>query len=280
MQHATHGLIGQRSVKLVYAAWLPDAAPRAVAVVVHGIFEHMGRYAHVVEALSAGGYAVYAVDHRGHGQSAGVRGHVERFDFLVEDLHLLVRKAHEDHPGLPVFMIGHSMGGLIAIRYALAYGHEIEGLVVSGPALQIGDDVSPLLKRVSGVLSAVVPRLPILPLSTGPESVLSRDPEVEARIAADPLHYRGKIRARLGYEMMRASVDARARMGNLTLPLLIMHGAEDKLTNPQGSIALHEQARSADKTLKLWPGLRHEIFNEPEQAEVIGYLREWLDRHA
>lgn len=279
MRHTQGTLSGFKGLKLAYGAWLPDGEPKAVAVIVHGYAEHMGRYAHVIEALVPHDYAVYAIDHRGHGTSAGLRGYVERFDYLVDDLHLLVQQAGRVHPPLPRFMIGHSMGGLIATRYALRYQAGLAGLVLSGPALWIGDDISPFLKRVSGVLSIVVPTLPITATSKGPESVLSRDPLVQEQFATDPYTYKGKLRARMGNEMMRAAIDARARMAGLTLPLLIMHGAEDRLANPNGSKLLYEQARSADKTLRLWPGCRHEIFNEPERTEVIGFMAGWLDQH-
>jgi alpha-beta hydrolase superfamily lysophospholipase len=272
-------LLGYKDLQLTFGAWLPDGEPKAVAIVVHGYGEHMGRYVHVIETLVRDDYAVYSIDHRGHGSSAGLRADVERFDHFVDDLHLLVRQAEQTHPYLPRFMIGHSMGGLIAARYALRYQAGLTGLVLSGPALWIGDDISLLLKRLSGILSLIVPTWPITKVTKGPESVLSRDPLVQEQFDADPHTYKGKLRARMGNEMMRAATDARARMSGLSLPLLIMHGAEDKLTNPNGSRLLYEQAGSRDKTLQLWPGCRHEIFNEPERDQVIDFMIGWLDQH-
>src|SRR3954454_16762750 len=146
MQQVRGTLVGQRARKLVYAAWTPGVEPRAVVVLVHGYGEHMGRYTSVIEALLGRGYAVYTLDHRGHGGSDGLRAHVEHFDYFVDDLDLLVRKAHEAYPRHPLVMIGHSMGGLIAVRYALRHQKRLNALVVTGPALQVGDDVSPLLK--------------------------------------------------------------------------------------------------------------------------------------
>jgi acylglycerol lipase len=279
MKHIKGTLSGYKALQLAYGAWLPDGEPKAVVVLVHGYGEHMGRYSHVIEALVEHDYAMYAVDHRGHGASAGLRAHVERFDHYVDDLHLLVQHAARAHPYLPRFMIGHSMGGLIATRYALRYEAEFTGLVLSGAALWIGDDISPMLKRISGVLSLIVPYLPVTAAVRGPESVLSRDPLVQEQFDADPHTYKGKLRARMGHELMLASIDARARMASLTVPLLIMHGADDRLTNPTGSKLLYEQARSIDKTLRLWPGCRHEIFNEPERDEVLAFMAGWLDQH-
>ncbi len=277
MDYAEGTLIGKRSFRLVYRAWLPEGEPKAVAVVVHGYGEHMGRYAHVVEALVQRDYAVYGIDHRGHGGSQGVRAHVERFDNFVEDLHLLVGKAKDAHHGLPVFMIGHSMGGLIATRYALRHQEELVGLVLSGAALHIGDEVSPLLKKLSALISTLAPRIPIVPWAAGDESLLSRDPAVDEAVRADELCFKGKIRARMGHELLKAANDARARLAELTLPLLIMHGTADRITNPQGSLQLYEEARSTDKTLKLWQDCRHEIFNELDKAEVIAFAADWLD---
>ena len=279
MQTARRTLVGQRSLRLVYATSLPDTDPKAVVVLVHGYGEHMGRYAHVVEALVQRGYAVYTIDHRGHGGSEGVRAHVEHFDYFVADLDLLVQKAQAAYPDLPLCMIGHSMGGLIAVRYALRYQEKLACLVVTGAALQIGNDASPLLKKLSWLIATVAPQLGVAGLKPGTESILSRDPTIQEAFDADPLCYKGKVKARMAYEMLSAGADTRKHMAQLTLPLLIMHGAEDKLTDPQGSVQLYEQARSADKTLKLWPGCRHELYNEPEKDEVIDFELGWLDEH-
>ena len=277
MRYTEGTITGLRAYRLAYATWLPDEAPKAVAVLVHGYAEHMGRYKHVAQALVEAGYAVYSMDHRGHGGSQGVRAHVERFDHFVEDLHVLVQLARQSQPDLPLFLIGHSMGALISTRYALRHQVELDGLVLSGLPLVIGEHVSPIILKLAPLISAVVPRLPITPIGVSSESLLSRDPTVDAAVLADPLCYRGKVRARIGWEQYIAAANTRARLAELTLPLLIMHGAEDKIANPQGSTLLYEQAQSGDKTLKLWPGCRHELFNELEQADVIALISSWLD---
>ena len=276
MRQERDELVGSGGVRLSVAEWGADdgATPKAVVVLAHGYGEHVGRYAHVIAALVARGYAVVALDHRGHGESAGPRAVVRRFDDFVDDLHLLVRRAATARPDRPRFLLGHSMGGLIAVRYALAHENELAGLVLSGAALQVGDDVSPLAKRAGAVIARIAPHLPLVPSKPG---VLSRDPAVERRFAADPLCYNGRTKARMAHEIYRAGLDARTRLERLTLPLLIMHGADDRLTSPAGSVLLHERARSADKTLVLWPGDRHEIFNEPDRDAVIGRMLDWLD---
>jgi len=278
MKQAKGTLIGTRSVRLAYGTWLPDAEPRAVVVLVHGMHEHMGRYVHVIDALTQHGYAVYGQDHRGHGESQGVRGFVERFDYLVDDLHLLVSKAHTTHPQLPLFMVGHSMGGLIAVRYALQHQANLTGLIVSGTAIQFGDHVSPWIKRMSAMLATLLPRLPITASHAEVESVLSRDPAVQLGWDNDPLCYQGKVRARLGHEFLKAAMDTRLRVGQLRLPLLVMHGTADKLADPSGSQVLYDAVQSSDKTLKLWNESRHEIFNELDKAEVIAFMLRWLDQ--
>lgn len=267
-------LTGKMGLRLSYGQAVSEGEPKALAVVVHGYAEHSGRYLHVIEALKEHGYAVFTIDHRGHGESEGEQACIEQFDYFVDDLHLLVNRAKEAYPTLPLFMIAHSMGGLIGTHYALAHEEELKGLVLSGAALQVGDDVSPFLKGISKWLAKLIPNRAILAAA---ENALSRDPEIQRRFDADPLCYKGKIKARMGYEMMIASEDARARMAQLSLPLLIMHATDDQLTNPAGSQLLYQQARSQDKTLKLWQDHKHEIFNELEKEQVIALMIEWLD---
>lgn len=272
--HARGTLIGKGGLRLSFGQWYPEGEPRGLVVLVHGYGEHLGRYEHVIGALTGHGFAVFGLDHRGHGLSEGTRAHVERFDDFVEDLHLVVQEARDAHPVLPLFMVGHSMGSLIALRYALRHESLLHGLVVSGAALQVGDNVSPLLKAAGDVLSAVAPKLPVVP---GEENVLSRDPAVERRLQADPLCYNGPARARLANELYRASIRTRAEVERLTLPMLIMHGAADRYTNPQGSILLYERARSGDKELKLWDNNWHEIFNDLDKEQVIAHMVRWLE---
>ena len=275
MKHVKGTLIGQRSLQLVYASFIPDTAPKAAVALVHGIGEHMGRYSHVVEVLVQRGYAVYSIDHRGHGESQGRRALVERFEYFVDDLRLLVDKMQAAHPELPVFMIGHSMGGLIAFHYAARFQHELAGLVLSGPALQV--DAPPHLRRVARVLGTLVPWLPVAPVAKGPESALSRDPRIQELFDADPLVYKKKVKAGMGYQLLKAVVEAQVLMAELKLPLLVMQGEADRIVNPAGAKRLYAEASSADKTLKLWAECRHEIFNELEKDEIIAFAADWLD---
>jgi acylglycerol lipase len=273
MQGTTGEFIGARNTRIVYGRWQGESG-HAVVIIAHGFGEHKGRYRNVIEALSQHGYTVYIPDHRGHGQSGGLRFYVDRFDDFVADLDRLVEIARRDHPGLPIFLIGHSMGGLIATRYALRHQHKLAGLVVSAAALIIGSDVSPWLKRASALLATVAPRALLVPASKSAESVLSRDPEVQRLWDSDPLTHKGKVRARFGHEFMMAGIRTRPHLSKITLPLLVMYGACDNFVG--GSQQIYDDARSADKTLRVWPECRHEIFNELEKDEIIAYLIDWL----
>ena len=272
------GILTGTNGRIWTARWAPPCgAPRAIVLLHHGYAEYLGRYEHVVTALTGTGYVVHGLDHHGHGRSAGRRAATRRFDDFVDDAEALLDRARIRDPGLPVFLYGHSMGGLIATRLALRRQDDLAGLVVTGPAFRVGDDPLPVVRRLGGLLARLAPDLPMLaPVSP---DVLSRDPEVGRRFAADPLCYQGRIRPGLAYAMFLAGEDTRARTADLTLPLLIFHGADDQLTSPAGSEEVHARATSPDKTFRPWPGLRHELHNEPEQAEVIAAILAWLDAH-
>lgn len=266
--------LSTNGIRLHAAMWRPPGEPGAVVLLAHGYAEHIGRYTHVAEVLIEHGHAVVGLDHRGHGQSDGRRAAIRRFDDYVDDLHRLAGDVGGIDPRHPRFLLGHSMGGLIAIRYALTHQHELAGLIVTGPALIVDEGVSPLVRGAGRLVARLVPDFPLVPRK---RDVLSTDPEVERCFDADPLCYTGRARVALADQLVRASADALARAHELTLPLLIMHGADDRLTSPNGSRLLHERARSPDKTLIFWPGLRHELFNEPRRDAVLARVVTWLD---
>lgn len=264
-----------------WQAWLPPQEQareqaRALVVIVHGVHEHSARYAHVGARLAAVGFAVYAADHRGHGRSDGRRGNIERMALIVADLSSFVRFARERHPGLPVFMIGHSLGGLIALNWVTESGALLDGLVVSGPAVQpaVG---SALLKQLAGALSTVVPNLGVVALDA--DQKISRDPEVVRAYQEDPLVYHGKLKARTGAEILAAMASLPARLPRLSLPLLILHGTADQICAPAGSTLVRDNVSSRDTTLIQYPGLYHELFNEPERNQILTDLITWLTHH-
>jgi acylglycerol lipase len=276
-------LTGAGGLRLSWWGYLPPpgtGSPRAVTLLVHGYAEHQGRYARLIAALTGQGFAVYTLDHRGHGRSDGPRANVERFDDFVGDLRRLDERARAAHPGAPVFVFGHSMGGLIALRFALSYQEGLRGLALSAPALRFGEDTPAILRRLAGVLARAAPRFPVSRAGLEGESLLSRDPRVQAAFDADPLNYHGPAQARMADQMLRAAADARARLETLRLPLLVLQGDLDRYVVPAGATEVYERAGSADKTLKWWPGCRHELLNEPEGPEVVAYLLDWLGRRA
>lgn len=254
---------------------LPVGTAKAILVLVHGKDEHIGRYWHVIAVLNESGYAVFAHDHRGHGRSDGPRGVIDRFDDYVDDLDLLVEHARAQHPDLPIYLLGHSMGGLIATRYALAHQSKLSGLILSGPALLIGEHEPAWKKRLMVLLGRIAPNLRI---STSEPGMLSRNPEVERAFSADPLCNNERTRLGFARALYLAAEATRPRAAELSLPLLIMHGDADRLTSPRGSIAFFNAAGSPDKTLKLWPDNRHEIFNDLNSASVITFMLQWLER--
>lgn len=269
----TDTFAGYDSTPLFERSWLPAAVPRAVIVLVHGYAEHSGRYEYVGNALAARGYAVHTFDLRGHGRSGGQRAIVRSFAEYVADLRIFLARVRARHPGAPIFLFGHSMGGGIVTLAAIIDPPRADGIVLSGPALGAGSVAAPMRALVL-TLGRLLPSLPLTKLDAG---AISRDPDVCRRYDDDPLVYRGRIKAGLAAAMMRAGERISRDMGDIRYPLLIMHGTLDALASLEGSERLHAQAASGDKTLTTYEGLYHEILNEPERDQVIADLVEWLD---
>ncbi len=274
-QHRDGTFTGSAGEAIWWQAWLPEE-PGAVVVLAHGLHEHCGRYAHVAERLNAAGYAVHALDHRGHGRSGGPRGNVGSMAGVLEDFDRLRVAAEEAHPGLPVFVLGHSMGGLIATEYVIHYGETgLAGLAVSGPAIDVSS-AGRAQQALAPLLGRLAPNLGVMSL---PADKVSRDPAVVRDYEQDPLNHHGKVVARTGAEILEAAQDAVRRMPGLTLPVLAMHGGADALVPVAASRAVHDTVSSTDRTLEVYDELFHEIFNEPERDAVLGDLVAWLDRH-
>ncbi len=256
-----------------YRFWTPDEAIRGVAVLLHGYAEHGGRYGPVAEVLVDLGLAVYAPDHRGHGRSEGERALVWDFDGLVEEtIAFLEEVAYARTPRRPRVLIGHSMGGALAALVAARRPDLVDLLVLSGPAVRLRG-APPPLRLLAGLLGRLAPRLPVNPL---PADAVSRDPETVARYDADPLNYRGRVKARTGAELLRAGRRVLAEADRIQVPTLILQGGADRLVSPEGARRLHERLGARDRTLRIYRGLYHEVFNEPERPQVLRDLRDWL----
>jgi len=267
---------GYKNFNLYYQCWLPSNEPKAVLLVAHGLAEHSGRYINIVNHFVPKGYAVYGFDQLGHGKSQGQRGYVERFSHFVSDLETFSDIIHSKHRDAKIFIVGHSVGGTIATAYAVHYQDEFDGLVLSGATLKVGASVSSGLILVARVLSLLLPKMGLDVIDA---SAISQDKTVVDAYVNDPLVYRGKIRARLGAELIKTIQKLPYQMPEINLPILIMHGTADRLSDPRGSQMLYDRVSSRDKTLKLYEGFYHEIFNEPGREQVFADMEAWLVVH-
>jgi len=273
MKHVEGKFKGYKNFNLYYQCWLPSNEPKAVLLVAHGLAEHSGRYINIVNHFVPKGYAVYGFDQRGHGKSQGQRGYVERFSHFVSDLKTFSGIIRSKHRDAKIFIVGHSVGGTIATAYAVHYQDEFDGLVLSGATLKVGASVSSGLIIVARVLSLLLPKMGLDVIDA---SAISQDKTVVDAYVDDPLVYRGKIRARLGAELIKAIQILLPQMSKIYLPILIMHGTADRLSDPRGSEILYDRVSSRDKTLKLYDGFYHEIFNEPGREQVFEDMEAWL----
>ena len=241
-------------------------------MIAHGFNSHSGHYLWVAEQLVASGLAVYALDHRGRGNSEGERFFTDKFSDYVDDLATFVNLAKSREPGLPVFLLGHSAGGVISCGYALAHQPEIQGLICESFAFQVyaPDFALSVLKGISHV----APHAHVLKLPT-PE--FSRDPKVIQAMNEDPL-IAGEVQpSQTVAEMVRADERLENEFGLITLPVLIIHGTHDKVTKPEGSQLFYEKAGSQDKTLKLYDGYFHDPLNDIGKEVVMADIQSWLD---
>jgi len=256
--------------RLVARTWESGDAPSHVALLAHGYGEHIGRYEHVAAALVANGAVVYGVDHVGHGKSAGERVLIADFERVVDDLHQVARRARAEHPGLPVVLIGHSMGGLIAARYAQRYGDSLTAVVLSGPLVGAWEAAGQLL---------ALPEIPDVPLDS---TTLSRDPQVGQNYDSDPLVWHGSFQ-RPTVQAIHAGLAAVQDGPSLgSLPLMWVHGQADQLVPMAGSRSGIAHLRGEHFVERIYPDARHEIFNEINKddvlADVTGFINESLAR--
>ncbi len=278
IDHREGTFTGAGDLEIYWQSWRADLPVKAVVVISHGAGEHGGRYRHAVERIVPAGYPVYAHDHRGHGRSEGQRAVIDRMRNATADLDAFLALAREAEPGPPLILLGHSMGGCISLDYVLEDQSRLDAVVLSAPAAKL-EQASAAVRLTSRVLSALTPGLGVFAVDA---ELISHDPaEVEA-YRTDPLVHQGKLPARTIAELAAAIESFEDRMGSLTLPLLGMHGSEDRLAPVEASRMVNRLARSEDKTLNVYDGLRHEIFNElpADRERVIDDLLAWLDAHA
>jgi alpha-beta hydrolase superfamily lysophospholipase len=276
MENTEGSFRGHKNFNLYYQCWLPARDPKALLLVVHGIGEHSGRYTNLVNYFVPKGYAVYSFDHRGHGKSEGLRGYVERFSYYLNDLETFFNIVRREHGDTKIFLVGHSMGGTIATAYTVDHQGELAGLLLSGAGLKVASSVSPILIALAPIGSLLLPKIGTIRLD---DSAISQDKAVVDEYLNDPLAYRGRIRARLGAELIKTTQKLARQIPKINLPILIMHGTADRLSDPEGSRMLYKRVSSKDKTLKLYEGFYHEIFNEPGREQVFADMETWLATH-
>jgi len=266
---------GADGVRLFARSWLARS-PRAAMVLVHGFAEHSGRYEHVGAALAAAGFEVHAFDLRGHGRSDGPRATVRTMDQYLDDLDRFLAVVRGKSPGVPLFVLGHSMGGAIVALHAIERRPDVRGVLLSGAALTGGARLG-VREWIIVQVGRLFPGLPLVKLAA---ASVSRDPEVVRLYDGDPLNYRGRIKAGLASAMIRGSQRVAKGLASLQYALLIMHGSDDALAPVETSEALHAGAGSRDKTLKVYEGLYHEILNEPERGRVLADIVTWVSARA
>ena len=259
-------------VRIHVRSWEAEGAPRAVVVICHGVNSHGGQHAWTAEQLTARGFAVFAVDLRGRGQSEGERFYVEDVADYVADVRGLIGIAKERHPGLPVYLLGHSAGGVVSCTYALDHQREIDGLICESFAFQVPAPGF-VLSAIKG-LSRIAPKLGVLALKM---EDFTRDPVALAALRAGPLTRNEKQPAATVAALVRADERLHDNFDQITLPVLILHGTDDKATVCRGSEYFHEHAGSADKTLKLYEGHYHDLLNAIGKEEVLADIMGWIE---
>jgi acylglycerol lipase len=261
-------------LRLHQQTWLGDA-PKAAVVLIHGYAEHSGRYEHVAQRFTDAGYDVYSFDLRGHGRSQGKpRAFLETLDDHTGDVDRFLASVREQTGTRPLFLLGHSMGGAISARFLVDGDRDLDGVILSAPALRRAGILG---RPLEGLFLFIAKRWPRLRLPKLDSNTVCRDPDVVKRYDSDPLIYREGMPLGTAAAVIKATRVVDKQSDEISLPIFIAHGTDDKIVNSDASKRLHERVGSQDKTLRLYPGLYHEILNEPERDQVMQDMIDWLD---
>ncbi|HLA96427.1 MAG TPA: lysophospholipase [Pyrinomonadaceae bacterium] len=263
---------GVGGLKIATKSWQPEGKPRGVAILIHGFNAHSGYMVWPAEKFAANGLAAYALDLRGRGKSEGERFYVENFSDYLTDVNTLVSQARSENPGLPIYVLGHSAGGVIASSYVFEHQDEIAGLICESFAFDVG--LPHLVQLALEGLSHLTPHLHVFSLNNAD---FSRDPAAVEAMNNDPLIAKESQPAETASEMLKAADRLKEIMPKFTAPVFIIHGTEDKATRPAGSQYFYDNAGSADKTLKLYEGHYHDLLNDIGKEEVIADILSWVD---
>jgi len=278
VEHTSTQFAAADGLLLTRQAWRPAGEPAAVLAVVHGYGEHGGRYRGLAEDMAARGYALHVYDLRGHGRSAGRRGHLGRFSDYLDDTAVFLEAVRGEQPGRPLILLGHSLGGLIAAAYVEDRPTEgLAGLILSSPFLRLGMPVPPLKLNAARLLSLVAPTVNVGNTLTA--AALSHDQDVVRAYGTDPLNHHVAT-ARWAAEVVAAQNAALSAAGDIRLPLLLLYGDADAVADPHAAGELFAAAGSTDKTSRCYEGYYHEIFNETGRAAVFADLAAWLEARA
>lgn len=263
----------KEGIELVGREWRNQQAAVAAVALVHGLGEHCGRYDHVARAMNEAGINVMAMDMRGHGLSSGKRGHIPSFELAVSDISLLIQETKQRNPGVPIFLYGHSMGGLLTLYWGLNNPDIVKGIISSSPGLRPGTPISPVKKALGQVLYNLVPTFT---MENGLNlNGLSRDPQVVEAYRNDPLVH-PFVSARLGIDIIQKGEWVIENAKNFSHPLLLLQGSRDLLASPQATRDFAEMLKGKI-TFSWWEGLFHELHNEKEKDQVIGTIIKWIE---
>ena len=274
MKTSEETLAGAGGIKIFFRSWHPDGKARGVVVIVPGFNAHSGYYSWVAEQLTAEALAVYAVDLRGRGKSDGERFYVEKFQDYVDDVSELVNRARSREAGLPVYLLGHSAGGVVSCLYAIENQSHLAGLICESFAFQV--PAPDFALAVFKGLSHVAPHAHVLHLKN---EDFSRDPNIVQTMNDDPLIANETQPTETLAEMVRADERLEKEFPRIKLPVLILHGTSDKAAKPSGSQLFYDTVGSTDKTLKFYEGGYHDLLNDTDKQRVMSDIRVWINAH-
>lgn len=273
--HESGSFSAHDGLALFEQSWHPTGKPRAIVVAHHGLKDHSDRYGVFADRLAQKGFATYAYDMRGHGRSAGPRATIDSFDDLLDDLAIFLDRVQKREPGTPVFLLGHSVGGAVVTLFTLERKAALAGTIVLAPALRV--DRAPLEAAATPLVGSLFPNLPVVDI---PDSAFVRMPDAQAEMAGSAFVYHPSGPACTASALLGAIERIWARADAFDVPLLGLHGTDDRATDPRGTAELVKRARTKDRTLLLYRGVRHDLLHEPEHAQIEGDVERWLLAHA
>ncbi len=278
IDHQTGYFRGAGNTRLFFQRWRPAGKAknrRTVLVLVHGLAEHSDRYQFPVGYFTPRGFSIYAMDLRGHGGSGGQKGYAESLDQLLEDIRLFLGKVREAEGGKKIFLIGHSFGGQLVLNYGVRHPAGLTGMIISSPNIRLKMPL-PLIKRLMApILSRALPRLAL-----GNEldsTLVSHDPKVVEAYRDDP-RVQKKITTRLADLMLGNQLEMPSLAGKFRVPCLLMHAGDDRICDPEGTREFFEKIPIHDKTLKIFDGFYHELFNEVDREKVFKTMEGWIEK--